>query len=147
MRGAQSYSLTDTRTIAQNFIAGLILSSSHATVVGLRGDLGAGKTAFVQQTAQLLGITETITSPTFVIEKIYKLEHSHFTHLIHIDAYRLESDQELRSLGWAEIIADPKNLIMIEWPEKVVGCMPSYSEYIAFTFINETTRTIAYERQ
>jgi tRNA threonylcarbamoyladenosine biosynthesis protein TsaE len=147
MMTAQSQSLTDTKNIAEAFISGLILSSDHATVVGLRGDLGSGKTAFVQQTSELLGVTETVTSPTFVIEKIYKLDHSHFAHLIHIDAYRLESDQELLSLGWKEIIADPKNLIMIEWPEKVPGCMPSYSEYITFTFINDTTRDISYERQ
>lgn len=144
---AQSHSLTDTKNIADSFISSLVLSTNHATVVGLRGDLGAGKTAFVQQTAQLLGVTDTVTSPTFVIEKIYKLDHSHFAHLIHIDAYRLESDRELLSLGWSEITADPKNLIMIEWPEKVPGCMPSYAEYVTFTFVNETTRDISYEGQ
>ncbi len=146
-KGQQSHSLTDTKTIAESFLSGLLLSADHATVVGLRGDLGSGKTAFVQQIAELLGVTASVTSPTFVIEKIYKLEHAHFTHLIHIDAYRLETDKELLSLGWSEIIADPKNLIMIEWPEKVPGCMPGYSEYINFEFINEATRAISYERQ
>jgi tRNA threonylcarbamoyladenosine biosynthesis protein TsaE len=141
----QSKSLEQTRTIAENFIQSLAFSPEHATVVGLKGDLGAGKTAFVQQVASILGVTDTITSPTFVIEKIYKLESSDYTHLIHIDAYRLESDKEIVSLGWKDIIAQPKNLIMIEWPEKVAGVMPVHTKYINFTFINDTTREISYE--
>ena len=141
----QSNSLEQTRTIAETFLQSLTPSTDHATVVGLKGDLGAGKTAFVQQVAGILGVVDTITSPTFVIEKIYKLSHSHYTHLIHIDAYRLESDREILSLGWKEIIAEPGNLIMIEWPEKVAGAMPAYTQYLNLKFINDTTREINYE--
>ncbi len=141
----QSKSLSDTKQIAEEYLKQLPHGQTVAPVIGLRGDLGTGKTAFVQQIANILGITEAITSPTFVIEKIYKLDNPHYTHLIHIDAYRLEREQEILSLGWNEIIADPKNLIMIEWPEKVAGVMPEYTKYINFTFINDTTRDISYE--
>ena len=139
-----SDSLMKTRALAQDFLHKMKVHHERATVVGLRGDLGAGKTAFVQQVASLLGVMETITSPTFVIEKIYKLDHKHFSHLIHIDAYRLESDQELRALGWNVITADPKNLIMIEWPENVAGCMPEEATFIDFKFIDEATREITF---
>src|SRR3990167_7430162 len=101
--------------------------ANKAIIVGLYGDLGAGKTAFTKAVAKELGIKETVSSPTFVLERIYKLPKKfakNFTHLIHIDAYRFEDEKELLHLGWAEIIADPHNLIFIEWPEQVKGIMP-----------------------
>lgn len=101
---------------------------SGATIVGLYGDLGAGKTSFTQGVARALGIDETIVSPTFVIEKIYELplQGRPFVHFIHIDAYRLEHSSELVSLGWQKIISDPTNLIFIEWPERVGDIMPEH---------------------
>lgn len=134
--------LEETKKVAQDFLHTLIKNQQRATVIGLRGNLGAGKTAFVKCVASILGIENEITSPTFVIEKIYKLNNREFKHLIHIDAYRLESAQELSALGFAEIIANPDTLIMIEWPEKVVEIMPKNTFYINFTFIDEQTREI-----
>ncbi len=95
-----------------------------ATVITLSGELGAGKTTFAQGAALTLGVTETVQSPTFVLEKIYALENQKFTHLVHIDAYRLKSAHELRVLGWEELAREPGNLILIEWPERVAECMP-----------------------
>lgn len=111
-------------------------------VVGLSGDLGSGKTAFTQAVAKQLGIQDIVTSPTFIIEKIYKLNNQQFDHLIHIDAYRLESGAELLHLGWNEIAANPKNIIFVEWPEKVVDILPKGITMIEFKFIDETTREI-----
>src|ERR1700733_3565857 len=101
----ESTSLEETTEIAKKFV--LYIESSQdqakqyagkACVVGLYGDLGSGKTTFTQAVAKILGITEVVNSPTFVIEKIYKLEHERFEHLIHIDAYRLEKSSELEKL-------------------------------------------------
>lgn len=103
-----------------------------ATILTLSGDLGAGKTTFAQGIAQALGIEENVTSPTFVIEKAYQLEGQKFARLIHIDAYRLNDPHELEVLGWKEIIADPANLILIEWPEKVAGLIPADAIRISF---------------
>src|SRR3989338_7645376 len=68
-----------------------------ATFVTLQGELGAGKTAFTQAVARALDVTETVTSPTFVLEKIYLLNGRQFKRLIHIDAYRLEKAGDPRS--------------------------------------------------
>jgi len=103
-----------------------------ATVVGLQGELGSGKTHFVKMLGKMMGIEEHITSPTFVIMKTYDIDWRGFKKLIHIDAYRLESAQELLHLGWQDLIENPENLILIEWPEKVEGIMPKDSKTILF---------------
>jgi tRNA threonylcarbamoyladenosine biosynthesis protein TsaE len=136
-------SLTETEIAAKDFVSTLNPQAT-ALVVGLYGDLGSGKTTFTQAVARTLGIAEVVTSPTFIIEKIYKLHDQHFDHLIHIDAYRLESGKELENLGFDEIATDPKNLIMIEWPEKVAEILPPDIVKLKFTFINESTREIEY---
>ena len=123
-----SNSLEETQKIADDFIKNISPKSDSAFVVGLSGNLGAGKTAFTKCIAKGLGVEETVTSPTFVIEKIYELENQKFSHLIHIDAYRLESGEELLSLGWQRIISDSQNLILIEWPEKVSSVMPEHTK-------------------
>ncbi len=123
-----SNSLEETQKIADDFIKNISPKSDTAFVVGLSGNLGAGKTAFTKCIAKSLGVEETVTSPTFVIEKIYELENQKFSHLIHIDAYRLESGEELLNLGWQRIISDPKNMILIEWPEKVSSVMPEHTK-------------------
>ena len=148
-----SHSLEDTKKFATTWVAETIAKRASAAsidssgtnkafVVGLYGDLGSGKTAFTQAVAQALGINEPITSPTFVIEKVYPLKNTTFTHLIHIDAYRLDTPQELARLGWGEIISNPDNIILIEWPEKVASIMPADHTRLKFTFIDENTRTI-----
>lgn len=118
-----------------------LIKKDTATVIGLYGDLGAGKTAFVKALAKAFGINEHITSPTFVIMKRFEIQNV-FKNLIHIDAYRLESGKELLKLGWQELISNPQNLILIEWPEKVVDVMPADHMVMRFTFIDEKTREV-----
>ncbi len=107
-------------------------SRSGARVVTLSGELGAGKTTFAQGIARALGVTESVQSPTFVLEKVYALEAQSFQKLIHIDAYRLKGGDELRAIGWDELLADSGNLILIEWPERVPGCIPTDAIRIRF---------------
>lgn len=138
--------MEEMRVFAAEFLKQLVPNSNGATVIGLRGDLGAGKTTFTQTCANLLGILENVTSPTFVILKKYKLDGSvlgeKFSFFIHIDAYRLKGGEELKAIGWQEIISDPKNLILIEWPEIVMDVMPTNALYIDFKHVDETTREI-----
>lgn len=119
----------------------------RALVIALSGDLGAGKTALAQALARELGVIETVTSPTFIIERVYALPKElgrGFSRLIHIDAYRLESESELEHLGWKEMLSDPQNLILVEWPERVVSLIPSDSLRVTLSYIDEQSRDITY---
>jgi tRNA threonylcarbamoyladenosine biosynthesis protein TsaE len=142
-------SLSETKEVAKNFLNKVLLQvesipTEKAFVVGLYGELGSGKTAFVSGIAQELGIQEAITSPTFIIEKIYSLDNKQFKKLIHIDAYRLESAEELRHIGWKELVSDPHNIVFVEWPEKVEGGMEC-DAVIRFRFVDENAREITFE--
>ena len=135
--------MAETKKIAETLIKQLRPNNKQATIVGLFGDLGSGKTTFTQIIAELLGVEETVTSPTFVIEKIYLLNKKNkFERLIHIDAYRLDSGQELANLGFEELLKDSKNLILIEWPERVADILPKDLIKINFKFISEFEREI-----
>ncbi len=140
--------LKETRAVASTFSE--IMSKNKdktATIVALNGDLGAGKTAFTKEFATIIGIKDTVISPTFVLERIYKIPEKSilgktFESFIHIDAYRLSDGKELISLGWEELISNPKNLIFIEWPERVEDVLPKKTKNIYFEFIDENTRKI-----
>lgn len=95
------------------------IDNSRGVVVTLSGDLGAGKTTFTQALGKKLGIADHISSPTFVIMKRYETTHNTWKTLIHIDAYRLTSWQELKDLDIGQWLEKPDTLIIIEWPEKV----------------------------
>ncbi|MEX2405540.1 MAG: tRNA (adenosine(37)-N6)-threonylcarbamoyltransferase complex ATPase subunit type 1 TsaE [Candidatus Paceibacterota bacterium] len=118
---------------------------TQATLVVLKGELGAGKTTFVQEIAGIFGIEEPITSPTYVIQKIYELEGQPFKQLIHIDAYRLESGEELLSLGFNTLLEDPQTIIFLEWPERVEEILPSDIVSIYFEHKEEGKRDITIE--
>ena len=139
--------LDELSNFADYFISNLRPSERGATVIGLQGDLGSGKTAFVQSIAKIFGVAEYVTSPTFVIQKRYKINnsnHNEFKNLIHIDAYRLDSGEELLNLGWREILSNPKNIIFIEWSERVAEILPPDIKKIYYKFIDDKTREISY---
>jgi len=128
--------------IVDGFVTG---GNKQATVLGLYGDLGSGKTTFTQFFVKSFGVKQNITSPTFVIEKIYKLpKQKKFKHIIHIDAYRLNSGEEMKNLGWEKISNDPQNIILIEWPEKITDILPKNMKKIEFKFVDENTREVEY---
>jgi tRNA threonylcarbamoyladenosine biosynthesis protein TsaE len=126
-----SKSLQETEVFATE-----LLQKIKTNTIGLYGDLGSGKTALTKSIAKILGVQEEVTSPTFVIAKFYKGKERN---LVHIDAYRLEHFSELESLGFKEWCADPKNLVVIEWPEKVKEILPQHDR-VDCVFVNETTR-------
>ncbi len=118
--------------------------ATGATLVTLSGELGAGKTSFTQSVAQALGITEPVTSPTFVLEKVYELTGQPFARLVHIDAYRLESGRALGALGFDELMQDPQNLVLLEWPEQVSDALPVPAHALTLTVAPEGGRTLRY---
>ena len=120
------------------------LPKKKAIIIGLEGDLGGGKTTFLQGFAKKLGIKEKILSPTFVIMKKIKIQHptSNIQYLIHIDCYRIKKPQEILDLGFKKIISNPQNIVVIEWADRIKKNIPSKSIWIKFNFINKKTREI-----
>ena len=132
----------ETIQFANKFVGEIEPNSDGATVVCLYGDLGSGKTTFVKAAAKTLGVKDIVTSPTFVIEKIYDIDNKNFNKLFHIDAYRLESGEELLALGWNEVVANKENIIFIEWPKYVTDVLPPSRYNLTFKFVDENIRTI-----
>ena len=111
----RSSSVEDTRAIA----ALVALALVPGDVVALSGDLGAGKTSFVQGAAAALGVAERVTSPTFILMREYKGAHP----ILHLDVYRLSNLQELTDLGFEEFM-DPASVVFIEWGDAVGPLLP-----------------------
>ena len=135
-----SCSSKDTKEIAEKLFSGLKIKKSKATVVGMYGDLGTGKTTFIQHFAKEAGVKKKVHSPTFSIMQRYLLKHKDLKNLFHIDAYRLKNEKELLSLGWDKILDDPENLVFIEWPEKVKSIMPKGHHQIHISHTKEGYR-------
>ena len=139
----------ETKDISKKLLDKILkIKNKKARVVAMSGDLGSGKTTITKEIGKLLEIKENIISPTFVIMKIYKINSSkykfHFKQLIHIDAYRLDSHKELLKIGWEELVGDKDNLIIIEWPEKVEGCMNKDAYWVKLGHIDDETRVFEF---
>ena len=112
-----------------------------AFVIGLLGDLGGGKTTFIQGFAKGLGIKQRITSPTFVIMRRYQTGRSD-RFFYHFDCYRIQKPKEILDLGFQEIISNPQNIVAIEWAERIEKIMPKNTLFLKFDFINAKKRKI-----
>lgn len=139
-------STRETQKFGQEFakkIAGGGSLPAGGQVVCLYGDLGAGKTTLVQGIAKGLGIKKRIISPTFVLIRRYQIPDTRY--LYHIDLYRLQSIQEAKNIGIEELLAEPTNILLIEWPEKIESALPQKRWEIRLESIGETEREITYE--
>ena len=115
-QGVATESAEATRALATELAAAL----PPDTTLALHGDMGVGKTTFVQGLAHGLGVREQVTSPTFAIYSVYQGRHSK---LIHLDAYRLENERQIDSLLLEEFLVSPWCLA-VEWPEKIGAWLP-----------------------
>jgi tRNA threonylcarbamoyladenosine biosynthesis protein TsaE len=135
-----SYSVEETRQLAKEILRRL----GRKHVVLLSGELGAGKTVIAQIIAEELGIKEQIISPTYVLMKVYPLpEGSMYNRFVHVDLYRIEYDQRLDELGLVEYLEDPQSLVVVEWPERIIGTWPTDACQIRLDYGDKSTiRTI-----
>lgn len=123
-----------TQKIAANLAVEILKESAHlkrARIIGLMGDLGAGKTTFMKSFAKMFHVKQKIVSPTFMIFRNYKIPaaaQSHFTNLYHVDLYRINSAAELNVLGFRDILKNPKNLVLIEWADKIRDSLPPHQK-------------------
>ncbi|TSC89776.1 MAG: hypothetical protein G01um10143_266 [Parcubacteria group bacterium Gr01-1014_3] len=109
----------------------------HARIIGLVGDLGAGKTTFTQGFAKALGIKRRMVSPTFLIFRTYpipKLTTSNLklTTFYHVDAYRIKKTAELKTLHFDKVLKNPKNIVVIEWADQIKKILPKDTIWIRF---------------
>jgi len=122
---------------------------NSATIISLSGDLGSGKTTFVQNVGKVLKIKEKINSPTFVVSKIYKIPKNPtgptcWKKMIHIDAYRLGGENDVRNIGLDMQMQNPENLIFIEWAEIIKKGLPKNILEVEFQYLSETERQIKF---
>jgi len=131
--------------------------------IALIGDLGAGKTTFAQGLCAALGVTATVTSPTFAIMNVYptfpiligrrgppslRLRwtsqgwSSSIRHIVHLDLYRLKSSREIAALGLEEYLGQPDTVALIEWPEAVDGVQWNANVTVRLSATGESERTI-----
>lgn len=141
-----SRSPKETRGLAEK-LAKKILSKKprgkSAAVIALVGDLGVGKTLFAQAFIKALGAKQRIISPTFLLMRNYKFparvkaaagrQIPNYKYVYHIDCYRIKKPAELLKLGLKEILADPKNIVLIEWADKIKKQLPPKTIRINFS--------------
>jgi tRNA threonylcarbamoyladenosine biosynthesis protein TsaE len=117
--------INDLKKFAEQFAANL----HGGDVIGLVGDLGAGKTTFTQFLAEDLGVREEVKSPTFVLVREYATGSTAakrgITNLVHADAYRIENEDELWAIGFNDLASEPDTVTVVEWADKI----PSLSRY------------------
>jgi tRNA threonylcarbamoyladenosine biosynthesis protein TsaE len=142
-----THSPQETKKIAKNLINFLLKNKTfflNPKIIFLKGKLGSGKTTFLQGFVAPLKIKEKILSPTFVIIKRFKInkKRCNFTTFYHIDCYRLKNEKEILNLNFKEIISDPKNIVAIEWPEKIKKILPQKGIKIYFQILDLKRRKI-----
>lgn len=131
-----SSSEKETKKIASDSALQIINSRpKKAVIVALSGDLGAGKTVFTKGFLASLGVKTRVTSPTFVVFKRYAVpprrafgetgKKRNFDSVYHFDCYRIKDPQELKTLGFKDICANPRNIVLIEWPENAGRLSPT----------------------
>ena len=126
-QGITTDSAAQTRALAAELAAALPADATLA----LHGDMGVGKTTFVQGLAHGLGVSEQVTSPTFAIYSVYK---GASCRLVHLDAYRLENDRQLEPLLLEEFLISPYCLA-VEWPEKTGAWLPKDAWHLTLSIV------------
>ena len=119
----------------------LAATTARPAVVALNGDLGAGKTSFVQALAKIIKTDQVPNSPTFVVMKSYRADYQEWKKLVHLDAYRLETIDELRPLKFDELLHQKDSIICIEWAERIAPKLPPQTIRLDFS-ITDTSRVI-----
>lgn len=147
MRRAHTSEHITTALLTQEADTFLSLVQPHddrATLIALHGDLGAGKTTFVQAVARQLGISESIISPTYVIMKAYSLSHRPFSSLVHIDLYRFHGYDEVHTIGFEDVCRTPHTLVLCEWPERILP-FDAWDMRVTFELSAPDERYITYD--
>ncbi|KKW46270.1 MAG: tRNA (adenosine(37)-N6)-threonylcarbamoyltransferase complex ATPase subunit type 1 TsaE [Candidatus Liptonbacteria bacterium RIFCSPLOWO2_01_FULL_56_20] len=135
MKIYHSFSSEDTKVLGGALARALLREKrrrAHATVLALAGELGSGKTTFVQGFFRALGVRARAASPTFILMRRTPLRGKKFRKVFHIDAYRTKRPEDFVALGIREVFADPGNLVLIEWADKIKNILPPRAIRLSF---------------
>jgi len=133
----QSFSSRETKKLGEELARKLLTSCSlppasrGALIFALAGELGSGKTTFVQGFFRGLGLKRA-ASPTFIIMRRTALKSRKFKNVFHVDAYRIKKPKELSALGFRDILENPQNIVLIEWAEKIKNILPKRAFWLRF---------------
>ena len=131
--GMITSSAEETQALAVEFAAAL----PPDTTLALHGDLGVGKTTFVQGLARGFGVTDAVTSPTFTIFTLHRGSRT----LVHLDAYRLERADQLDSLMLEDFLTTPYCLA-VEWPDNIAAWLPPGTLHIDLGIAKDERHTL-----
>ena len=121
----------------------LAQSLKGGELIALTGNLGAGKTAFVKALAEALGIKEEVTSPTFVLLKVYDIDYKKVDKFVHVDCYRLRGQEDLFDIGLGDYLNYDNMIVAIEWADKIVN-LPKEAIKIHLEIIDNYKRKITF---
>ena len=138
-----SKSPKETQKIASD-LAQKIIKRKKGAVLALEGELGAGKTVFVQCFAKALGIKPKIKSPTFVLMKKYSVPSGTYrgTNLYHLDCYRITGHKDLRIPEFEEMLNEQGSIVLVEWAERIKEIIPKNHLTVHIDHISEKIRKI-----
>jgi tRNA threonylcarbamoyladenosine biosynthesis protein TsaE len=132
--GVTTSSAEESHALAEEFARALPAD----TTLALHGDLGVGKTTFVQGLARGLGVHDPVTSPTFNIFTLYK---GNTRTLVHMDAYRLENDRQIDALMLEDFLVSPW-VLAVEWPERIAAWIPANALHLDLGMTTDQRHTI-----
>lgn len=144
-----SRSSAETQSFAKTILEKFSKKGPRPLVLALSGDLGSGKTTFVQGLAKALGVKEKVRSPTFVLVKWHKLRRKNLAsrRFVHVDAYRLQKSSEAKRLGLEKVFKDRDAVVAIEWAERIRKLIPKHTTWIQFRHRSPRERIITIRRQ
>src|SRR3990167_4919976 len=132
--------ITSSPTETKEWAEALAKAITPPKILALFGNLGAGKTTFIQGLAKGLGIRGRVLSPTFIFIRPYKLSKGY--KFYHVDLYRLISEKDAKSIGLTEILGDKNAIVAMEWPEKIENLLPKGMISIKIEELDETKRKL-----
>lgn len=145
IREIESVSEKQTEEIAADFAK----KTPPGTVVALYGELGAGKTVFARGFARGVGVTETVSSPTFTIMQEYKLNKDAkakgISWFYHLDLYRIESPESALVFGVDEYLSNDNAVLLVEWAERIEKLLPKNTVRVEISHSGENTRKIRFK--
>lgn len=128
-----------------NFASNFAKNLKGGEILCLIGDLGAGKTTFTKGIAHGLNLKKNVTSPTFVFMKVYDLKKDKIKKMVHIDAYRIKSENDIEAIGALEYFGEPDTITIIEWADNIKKLLPPGCQFIKLSSLNENTREINFQ--